>query len=77
MEDAMKELFDNGLLKYVKYICSDDDGSIINIVEDQEGATHIIICHDPGHRQKNLLRALKAKLGEGPYKTFAYRIGKI
>ena len=51
----------------MKYICSDDDGSIINIVKDQEGATHIIIYHDPGHRQKNLLRALKAKLGEGPY----------
>ena len=77
MEEAMKELGEDGLLKYVKYICSDDDGAIVKIVEDQEGTMHIIICHDPGHRQKNLLRTLKEKLGEGRYKTFAYRIGKF
>ena len=77
LEETLEELQRNGLLQYVKYICTDESGTVINIIRGAEGGTHIILAHDPGHRQKNLLRSLKDKLGEGKYKTFAYRIGKF
>ena len=77
MEIAVEQLNESGLLKHVKYICTDDDGSIVSIIKNTPEMTHIVISHDPGHRQKNLLRSLKDKLGDGKYKTFAYRIGKF
>ena len=77
-ERALQQLGDSGLLEHISHYCADDDGSVVAILHEKGLLNDkVVLAHDPGHRQKNLLRSLLEVLGSGKYKGYGYRAGKF
>ena len=75
---ALKQLREDNLLPLLSKMCGDGDLECAPILDAHEDCKHIKRSYDPGHRQRNLLRALLDVCGQTPFwKGIAYRMGKF
>ena len=75
---ALKQLREDNLLTLLTKICGDGDLECAPILDAHDDCKHIKRAYDPGHRQRNLLRALLDVCGQTPFwKGIAYRMGKF
>eukprot|EP01128_Nolandella_sp_AFSM9_P009953 TRINITY_DN6674_c0_g1_i1.p1 TRINITY_DN6674_c0_g1~~TRINITY_DN6674_c0_g1_i1.p1 ORF type:complete len:315 (-),score=33.78 TRINITY_DN6674_c0_g1_i1:465-1277(-) len=75
---ALKELREDGIIHTLTTICGDGDLEVDTIMGAHADCSHIIRAFDPGHRQRNLLRALLDVCGQTPFwKGIGYRITKF
>jgi hypothetical protein len=70
-------LKEDDIFDLLSHIVCDGDSSIPKILQGYEGGEKIQVANDPGHYQKNFMRALKDIFGGQKYKGFPYRIGKF
>lgn len=75
---ALKEMREDGILHTLTRICGDGDLEVDSIMAEHLDCSHIERAYDPGHRQRNLLRALLEVCGQALFwKGIAYRITKF